>query len=101
MIATAKNGNKSIVIGGIVFIFLIITSSHIFGLHEQTEASTIKLSVAYNNVSFGSRLENDLGFSCLIENLGQTILFDTGGFGSILLNNMKLMGIGPKLLDSE
>ena len=100
MMATAKIGKKTIGFWSCVCIFLIITSSHILGLHEEAEASSIKLSVTYNNVSFDSRLKNDWGFSCLVEGIGHNILFDTGGSGSILLNNMKLMGIRPKLVNT-
>jgi 7,8-dihydropterin-6-yl-methyl-4-(beta-D-ribofuranosyl)aminobenzene 5'-phosphate synthase len=84
----------------IVLLVIFLTNGHILGWHQQTEASTIKLTVAYNNVSFDSRLKNDWGFSCFIEGIGQNILFDTGGFGSILLNNMKVLGIKPKLVNS-
>jgi len=84
----------------IVLLIVFLICSHFLGWLQQTEASTIKLTVAYNNVSFDSRLKNDWGFSCFIEGIEQNILFDTGGIGSILLNNMNILGIKWKSIDS-
>ena len=98
----AKSGKKTNGIWGIVCIVLIITSSHILGWNDQTEASTIKLSVIYNKVPFDSRLKTGDGFSCIIEGMEKTILFDTGhDFNPTvrMLYNMKLMGIAPKSVD--
>ncbi|MBN1524141.1 MAG: MBL fold metallo-hydrolase, partial [Spirochaetales bacterium] len=42
----------------------------------------------------------DWGFSCLVQtDAGTTILFDTGGCGHILLENMKALNIDPKSID--
>ncbi|MBX3007317.1 MAG: MBL fold metallo-hydrolase [Melioribacteraceae bacterium] len=55
----------------------------------------LKLTVLYDNNQFNEKLETDLGFSCLIETDEESILFDSGGNGKILLANMKLLGIDP------
>ena len=99
MKTTGKSRNKTIGFLNTVSIFIIINFCFLAWIH-QTDASTIKLSVIYNNIPFDSRLENDLGYSCLIEGIGKTILFDTGGYHSILQNNMKVMGIKPKIVNS-
>ena len=39
------------------------------------------------------------GFSCLIEGLEKTILFDTGGDGGILLSNMEKLKVDPQEID--
>lgn len=39
-------------------------------------------------------------FSCLIEGLDKTILFDTGGNGDILLANMQRLGLDPEDVDA-
>ncbi len=102
MMTTERCGKKTYGCWGIVCIFLIITSLQILGWHEQVEASNIKISVVYNDVLFDTRLDAEERFSCLIEGMEQTILFDTG-YGrkanDILLKNMKLMGISPKAVD--
>jgi 7,8-dihydropterin-6-yl-methyl-4-(beta-D-ribofuranosyl)aminobenzene 5'-phosphate synthase len=41
-------------------------------------------------------LKSDWGFSCLIETRGETILFDTGARGELLLSNMKKLRINPE-----
>ena len=65
----------------------------------QTEAPFIRLSVIFNNVPFDTQLKTSWGFSCFIESKGHTILFDTGGDGNILIDNMKRMGIDLTAVD--
>jgi 7,8-dihydropterin-6-yl-methyl-4-(beta-D-ribofuranosyl)aminobenzene 5'-phosphate synthase len=57
----------------------------------------MKLTIVYDNEIFkkGFRLKSDWGFSCLIETNDDTILFDTGANGKILLHNMKQLNIHP------
>lgn len=52
----------------------------------------MNITVLYNNVPHDARLETGWGFSCLIEGMEKTILFDTGGDGRVLLSNMKVLG---------
>lgn len=59
----------------------------------------MKLTILYDNTLFDSELEADWGFSCLVEIDGRHILFDTGANGSILLDNMKKLGIVPSVVD--
>ena len=40
------------------------------------------------------------GFACIIEGLEKTILFDTGGDGRTLLENMRLLGFSPDKIDA-
>jgi 7,8-dihydropterin-6-yl-methyl-4-(beta-D-ribofuranosyl)aminobenzene 5'-phosphate synthase len=55
----------------------------------------IKLTVLFDNRDFNARLETAWGFSCLIQGTHETILFDTGSDGSILMANMIKLGIEP------
>jgi len=59
----------------------------------------ISISILYDNLSFEAGLESAWGFSCLIQGLEKTILFDTGGNGRILVSNMKNLGINPADID--
>ena len=59
----------------------------------------IKITVIYDNNPYKKGLETPWGFSCLIKGTDKTILFDTGGDGSILLANMKKLGIDPGEID--
>jgi len=57
----------------------------------------MKLTIVYDNEVYKKSigLKSDWGFSCLIETEDETILFDTGARGNILLGNMEKLGIDP------
>jgi len=59
----------------------------------------INITIIYDNNPYKAGLETAWGFSCLIKGPAKTILFDTGGDGSLLLRNMKSLGIDPKEID--
>jgi 7,8-dihydropterin-6-yl-methyl-4-(beta-D-ribofuranosyl)aminobenzene 5'-phosphate synthase len=61
--------------------------------------ANIKITVIYDNNRFKKGLETAWGFSCVVTGTEKTILFDTGGDGSILLSNMKELGIKPENID--
>jgi 7,8-dihydropterin-6-yl-methyl-4-(beta-D-ribofuranosyl)aminobenzene 5'-phosphate synthase len=56
----------------------------------------IKITIVYDNNDYDPGLRSDWGFSCVIKLAGKVILFDTGGDGDILLENMKKLRIDPK-----
>lgn len=51
------------------------------------------ITIVYDNNQYDPRLQTAWGFSALVEYYGQTLLFDTGGDGRILLENMRILGI--------
>jgi len=57
----------------------------------------MKLTIVYDNELYRKDigLRSDWGFSCLIETEEDTVLFDTGANGKILLNNMNKLNIVP------
>ena len=61
----------------------------------------MKLTIVYDNKIFKREigLKSDWGFSCLIESKNDTILFDTGARGEILLHNMKILDISPNTIN--
>jgi 7,8-dihydropterin-6-yl-methyl-4-(beta-D-ribofuranosyl)aminobenzene 5'-phosphate synthase len=61
--------------------------------------STISITITYDNNPYTPGLKNAWGFSCLIKGAEKTILFDTGGNGSILLENMERLAINPEGID--
>jgi len=69
---------------------------------ENTSTTAVKnlsITVSYDNNPYNERLTTAWGFSCVIRGTEKTILFDTGGDGSILLANMEELGINPKEID--
>lgn len=62
-------------------------------------ADNLTITVIYDNNPYNPELTASWGFSCLIEGCEKTILFDTGGDGSILSKNMGKLGINPEEID--
>ncbi len=58
----------------------------------------MKLAIIYNNLA-RDNFAQGWGFSCLINNGRQKILFDTGNDGPALLGNLKKMGFLAKEID--
>ncbi|WP_316976754.1 MBL fold metallo-hydrolase [Shumkonia mesophila] len=62
-------------------------------------AHDVTITVLFNNTTRDPRLKAAHGLSCLIEGLSRTVLFDTGGDGVILLDNMAALGKDPKAVE--
>ena len=69
------------------------------GAIPAESSGSITLTVLYDNYSYSEHLKTGWGFSCLIDGLEKTILFDTGGRGLILLDNMRKLGLNPDEID--
>jgi len=63
-------------------------------------SSMLSITVIFNNVAFDPKLETSWGLSCLVTGTEKTILFDTGGDGRILLQNMAVLGLSPQAVDT-
>jgi 7,8-dihydropterin-6-yl-methyl-4-(beta-D-ribofuranosyl)aminobenzene 5'-phosphate synthase len=59
----------------------------------------IHLTIVYDNNAYKESIQTDWGFSCFIQGLEKSILFDTGSDGNILCENMEKLGIQPKDVD--
>jgi len=53
------------------------------------------ITIVYDNVAVDKELKTAWGFACVVEGLQETILFDTGGEGELLLANMAKAGLKP------
>lgn len=67
---------------------------------QNVNHSKIALTVVYDNVSHDSTLTPAWGFGCVIQNKKDTVLFDTGGNGTVLLDNMAKLNIDPRSIQS-
>jgi 7,8-dihydropterin-6-yl-methyl-4-(beta-D-ribofuranosyl)aminobenzene 5'-phosphate synthase len=65
-----------------------------------TGTQIVTITVVYDNNPYDPRLTSAWGFSALVEYHGYTLLFDTGGDGQILQENMRLLDIDPTHLDA-
>jgi len=59
----------------------------------------MKITIVYDNTTLKPNLVADWGWSCFIETEGRNILFDTGGNGKILLENLINLDIYPEIID--
>ncbi len=66
------------------------------GGHAVDGNDDLKITIVYDNCPFKEGLTAKWGFACVIEGLGRTILFDTGGDADVLLPNMAEMGFRPE-----
>ncbi len=65
----------------------------------NSDSNDLSLTIVYDNNLFKKGLETRWGFSCYVKGTEKTILFDVGGESSVLLKNMKKLGIDPKAVD--
>jgi 7,8-dihydropterin-6-yl-methyl-4-(beta-D-ribofuranosyl)aminobenzene 5'-phosphate synthase len=65
----------------------------------QRGASAVRLTVVYDNNSMSAGLRTAWGFACVIETGETKVLFDTGGEGALLLENMRRLGVDPADID--
>ncbi|MBN1657924.1 MAG: MBL fold metallo-hydrolase [Anaerolineae bacterium] len=63
------------------------------------EDQTMILTVVYDNNPYDPRLQTGWGFGAWLEYGEQTVLFDTGADGTVLLDNMAALGLDPKAID--
>ena len=60
----------------------------------------LTITIVYDNTPFDQRLKTAWGFSALVEYHERTLLFDTGGNGPTLLENMRILEIDPGKIES-
>ena len=60
----------------------------------------LSLTIVYDNNTYEEALETRWGFSCYIKGAEKELLFDVGGEGSVLLNNMEKLKIDPRTVNA-
>jgi len=60
----------------------------------------VTLTVVYDNNPFDPRFRTAWGFACWVETPDGVVLFDTGGDGPTLLNNLAEGGMDPRAVDA-
>ena len=66
----------------------------------KAEPGRLRLHVVFNNISYKAGLETGWGFSCLIEGPENTVLFDTGSNGEVLLSNMRQLRLDTQAIEA-
>jgi 7,8-dihydropterin-6-yl-methyl-4-(beta-D-ribofuranosyl)aminobenzene 5'-phosphate synthase len=78
---------------------------HVMNIHRfqsdgiRQDSAAVRLTVVYDNNPLVVGLQTAWGFACLAEVGTTTLLFDTGGDGKILLENMQKLKIQPEHVD--
>jgi len=76
------------------------TDEYSFNKLEFSSSSTThnlpNIEIVFDNNPYNEELKTSWGFACVIEKTEKTILFDSGGSGAILLENMEKLKINPR-----
>lgn len=78
---------------------LAIDPAPLAGVDPNEEGNTVSLTVVFDNHDFDPRLRTSWGFAAWLEHGDQTVLFDTGGDGVLLLGNMAALCLDPQTVD--
>jgi len=106
------NGTWNRVVRGIVFVLVILLTVHCTARPESSTKPALtplpaeeelpenmSLTIVYDNNAYDPRLRTEWGFACWVQYGEAILLFDTGGDGSILLNNLSTLGLVPQDVD--
>jgi 7,8-dihydropterin-6-yl-methyl-4-(beta-D-ribofuranosyl)aminobenzene 5'-phosphate synthase len=83
---------------GLASIFLLVSRGG-FCEQKNPDGPSVAITVVYDNNEYDPGLETAWGFSCLIKEENNTILFDSGGNGKILLSNMNRLKLDPQQVE--
>lgn len=67
---------------------------------HQRNVSETTLTIVYDNNPFTQGLKTAWGFACVAEVGSTMVLFDTGGDGTILMENIRKLGIDPAAINA-
>ncbi|MEJ2545514.1 MAG: MBL fold metallo-hydrolase [Calditrichaceae bacterium] len=86
------------------FLFLLtltiqVKAQKINNVKNDKDKSKMKITILYDNYVFAKDTKSDWGFACLIEDGQNTILFDTGAKGDILMHNIKALNVDISKID--
>ena len=66
---------------------------------KMETCNSLLILITYDNNPYDARLRTSWGFSCVVRCDQKSIIFDTGGNSTILLDNMGKLKIDPKEID--
>jgi 7,8-dihydropterin-6-yl-methyl-4-(beta-D-ribofuranosyl)aminobenzene 5'-phosphate synthase len=75
------------------FITLLCGAEESHALKKEPSMDYPLITIVFDNNPYQKGVQSGWGFSCLIEGMEKPVLFDTGSDGTILLDNMKKLGI--------
>ena len=84
-----------VVIMPLLFCFIGTAEEYMVQKPNRVDTLETTITIVYDNNPLVPGLETAWGFACVVEADSTMILFDTGGGGKILLENMRILGIDP------
>lgn len=85
---------------GIIFcLAFFISEESVFAQKSRSESS-VHVTIIYDNYQDNASLESDWGFACLVEYLGNKMLFDAGRMADLYKKNMEVLQINPQQIPS-
>jgi 7,8-dihydropterin-6-yl-methyl-4-(beta-D-ribofuranosyl)aminobenzene 5'-phosphate synthase len=70
------------------------------GAEGGVPLDSLSMVVTYDNNPHAQGLRTEWGFSCYVSGPEETVLFDTGGEGDVLMANMARLGLDPADVDA-
>jgi 7,8-dihydropterin-6-yl-methyl-4-(beta-D-ribofuranosyl)aminobenzene 5'-phosphate synthase len=70
------------------------------GREKMLSASKVSIVVVFDNYPHRKDLKTSWGFACVVLGAEKTVLFDTGGDGAVLMDNLRRLEIDPKSIDA-
>lgn len=67
---------------------------------EDTTTIPLRITIVFDNTIYEGDVQAAWGFAAIIERGDQTLLFDSGGNGTMLLHNMEELGFDPLDVDA-
>ncbi len=67
---------------------------------EPIGTGGLRITIVFDNTAYNPRLRARWGFAAYLEYGDHTLLFDTGGNGFLLLDNMEKMGLDPQPIEA-
>ena len=64
-----------------------------------TAEPSCRITVVFDNIAYDERLTTSWGYAAVVECGGGTVLFDTGGQGGILVENLQTLAYDPATLE--
>ena len=94
------NSKKAVFTFVLFLVVLWFGAEECYAVKKGEKMDSPIITVIFDNNPYKKGLETGWGFSCLIEGIKKTILFDTGADGNVLLDNMQKLGIDPGTVDT-
>jgi len=82
------------------FLICMIVAAAYGSILKAKDKIPITITILYDNYEFKPGLRSDWGFSCKIEGMPRTILFDTGTQADILFSNIEKLDVSISDIDT-